>query len=213
MKHWWKILSLLLIGFSYVAGFMITVPDLPVIHDSIRNLFFHVPMWFSMIFLMLISLINSFKYLSTSKMKYDAYAIEAVNTALFFGFLGIITGMIWAHFAWGRWWISDPKLNGAALSMLSYMAYIILRKSIQDEMKRARVSAVYNIFAFLFMILFMLIIPRLNYGSLHPGNGGNPVLGGENLDPLMRVVFYPAVLGWILFAFWMVRIKVKNSGK
>ena len=43
---WWKIVSVLLILYSIIAGFLIQVPALPILHETIRNLFFHVTMWF-----------------------------------------------------------------------------------------------------------------------------------------------------------------------
>ena len=91
----------------------------------------------------------------------------------------------------------DPKLDGAAVSIFIYMAYLVLRGSIEDPRKKAKVSAVYNIFAFVLLIVFLMVMPRLQQ-SIHPaGKGnGNPVLPMQ-LDPAMRVVFYPAMIGWI----------------
>jgi len=128
----WKIISLVLIGWSIIAGLIIKVPELPLIGESIRNIFFHVCMWFTMIFLLIYSFINSIKYLSTNKIKYDETASSSVDIALIFGILGVITGMIWAKFTWGKFWLNDPKLNGAAISMLAYFAYKILRNSINN---------------------------------------------------------------------------------
>ena len=119
-----------------------------------------------------------------------------------------MTGMIWAQFTWGRFWISDPKLNGAAVGIFMYFAYIVLRGSIEDIHKRAKVSAVYNIFAFVLLIVFILILPRLANASIHPGKEGNPVLPME-LDPEMRFVFYPAMIGWILLCIWIWSIRVR----
>ena len=86
------------------------------------------------------------------------------------------------------------------------MAYFILRSSIDDEQKRARIAAVYNIFAFVMMFVFIMILPRLT-DSLHPGNGGNPAFGKYDLDSNMRMVFYPAVIGWVLLSLWVLNVK------
>ena len=66
-------------------------------------------------------------------------------------------------------------------------------------------SAAYNIFAFVAMIPLVFVIPRLT-SSLHPGNGGNPALGGEDLDNTLRLVFYPAVLGMMCLGTWMASL-------
>lgn len=208
-NNWWKILAVILILYSIVAGFLIDVPRLPILHETIRNLFFHVTMWFSMILLLMISLINGIRYLSKSNINYDIIAEESARVGIVFGILGLITGSIWAKNTWGAWWVNDAKLNGAAASMLVYFAYLLLRGSIDDEHKRARISSVYNIFAFTLMLVFIMILPRLT-DSLHPGNGGNPGFGSyDDLDNTMRKVFYPAVIGWILLSVWILNIRIR----
>lgn len=92
--------------------------------------------------------------------------------------------------------------------MLIYLAYFILRGSIDEEQKRARIAAVYNIFAYVMLIVFLMILPRMS-DSLHPGNGGNPGFNAYDLDSNMRLVFYPAVIGWILMIVWIFTLRVR----
>lgn len=205
---WWKILGVILLGYGLIAGLIIPVPDLPVIHESIRNLFYHVCMWFAMLTLLSISVINAVNYLSGFKMLFDYRSVEAASTGIFFGLLGITTGSLWARATWGAFWTNDPQLNGAAVSLLVYASYFVLRNSISDFEKRARISAVYNIFAFSMMVIFLLILPRLAQGSIHPGKGGNP-MALVGLDTTMRLVFYPAAIGWILVGLWMYSLKLR----
>ena len=207
-KNWWKILASVLLIYSVIAGLLFEVPRLPILHETIRNLYFHVPMWFTMIVLYLISVIYSIKYLSSGDEKHDLIAVEMVNTGIVFGFLGLATGMIWANFTWGSPWPNDPKLNSAAISTLMYLAYIVLRGSMDEEQKRAKISAVYNVFAFPVMVVLLFILPRMT-DSLHPGNGGNPGFNSYDLDSHMRMVFYPAVMGWILLGVWVATLKYR----
>jgi heme exporter protein C len=58
------------------------------------------------------------------------------------------------------------------------------------------------------LIVFLMILPRLN-DSLHPGNGGNPGFNKYDLDSTMRMVFYPAVIGWILLGVWLMTLKIR----
>ncbi len=168
-------------------------------------------MWFGMMIILGVSLVYSIKYLAGFNSKFDVVASEAANIGIFMGVLGILTGMVWAKFTWGAWWVNDAKLNGAAITLLSYFAYLILRNSMDEEQKRARISAVYNIFAYVMLIIFLMILPRMT-DSLHPGNGGNPGFSGYDLDRNMRMVFYPAVIGWTLLGVWVMqlRIRIKN---
>lgn len=208
MIKWWKIAGVLLVLYALIAGLLLPVPDLAILEQSIRNLFYHVPMWFGMIFLLLASMVYSIKNLSSGAPLDDQRAFAYASVALLFGTMGIVTGMIWAQNTWGAFWTNDPKLNGAAIGMLMYMAYMVLRNSIEDEEKRARVSAVYNVFCFPIFIVLIFILPRLT-DSLHPGNGGNPGFNAYDLDSRLRMVFYPAVLGWTLIGFWIADIQIR----
>jgi heme exporter protein C len=207
-KDWWKIMGVALLLYTIIAGFLIPVPDLRIIGESIRNLFFHVCMWFAMMTIFGVSLVYSIRYLSGFDIRYDVVASQAVNVGLLFGILGIITGMQWANYTWGAPWVNDPQLNGAAVSILAYFAYTVLRHSMDEDHKRAKVAAVYNIFAFVLLIIFIGILPKMSQGSLHPGAGGSPSTVAT-LDNTMRLVFYPAIIGWILIGIWILNIRVR----
>lgn len=210
VKGWlWKISGLLLVFYSIIAGFFIQVPELPVVHQTIRNLFFHVPMWFAMFCMFGNSLVYSIRYLSNTRLKDDLISCQSVNTGLFFGLLGLLTGSIWAKFTWGDFWTNDPQLIGTSVSMIAYLAYIVLRRAIDETALRAKISSVYNIFAFMLLAIFMGLLPRLADSSLHPGKGGSPSPMGD-LDPMMRLVFFPAAIGWILIAFWILEIRKRT---
>lgn len=155
--------------------------------------------------MMLVSLIFSIKFLGTSNPRFDMRASIFAETGIFFALLGIVTGSLWAKFTWGTYWTNDPKLNGTAITILIYAAYFILRGSLQNEDQRGRLSAVYNVFAFVLMIVFIGVLPRLT-DSLHPGNGGNAGFNQYDLDSRMRVVFYPAVIGWNLMGVWIAQL-------
>ena len=191
---------------TLATGF--TFPYREILYESIRNLFFHVPMWFTMILLLLFAFIANIKYLGSNNQLYDTIAASFSSVALFFGTLGILTGMQWANFTWGAPWINDPKLNGAAVGMLIYLAYFVLRGSLENEQTRARVSSVYGIFAFVIFIVFIFVLPRLS-DSLHPGSGGNPGFNTYDLDNTMRPIFYSAVLGFSGIGYWIASIVVR----
>lgn len=210
MKSWLKITAILLLVYVHTAGLLFDVPRLNIINETIRALYFHVPMWFGMVLLFLVSIIYSVMYLAKPSVDNDRKAAAYASTGLWFGILGIITGMLWANYAWGSPWHGDPKQNGAAIALLVYLAYFVLRGSIDNEEQRARLSAVYNIFAFAAMIPLIFIIPRMT-SSMHPGSGGNPGFNMYDLDSRMRLVFYPAVIGWFLVGLWISsqRIRLK----
>ena len=203
-----KILSIVLLVYTAAAGILLEVPRLPILNETIRVLYFHVPMWFTMIFLLLLSSVNAYRFISTKNIKYDLISYNYAHVGVYFGILGIVTGMIWAKYTWGTFWTNDPKLNGSAIGLLIYFGYFILRNSIEDESKKAKVSSVYSVFAFSMLIPLIFILPRLT-DSLHPGNGGNPGFNVYDLNSQLRLVFYPAVIGFICLGLWISNIKFK----
>lgn len=210
-KSWWKALSAVLLLYTFTAGFLIKVPHIGNLYGSIRNTFFHVPMWFGMMVLFSVSVIYAIKYLGNPTMNYDIYSKEYAKTGIIFGTLGVITGSIWANYTWGEPWSNDPKQLLATIALLIYAAYFILRNSIPDIDKRARIGAVYNVFACAMLFPTIWIIPRM-VESLHPGGQGvegNPGMGGKDLDPAMRMVFWPAVIGWTLLGVWITTLKIR----
>lgn len=207
-KSWWKVACVLLLGYALIGGLLMPVPARHILNETIRNLYYHVPMWFTMIILFAVGFGYSIAYLASNDLKHDVYATAFTKIGILFSILGMVTGMEWAEYTWGEPWSNDPKQLGTAISMLIYFAYLILRGGLNDEEKRAKIGAVYNIFAFALMIPLIWVLPRM-VDSLHPGNGGNPAFNQYDLNSKMRMVFYPAVIGWILLGVWVTSLKIR----
>jgi heme exporter protein C len=216
--YWWKILCIILLLYTVIAGFLGGVPAKPILYETIRNLYFHVGMWFAMMFFFIISLVNAIRYLRSNNQLFDIYSVHFARTGIVFGLLGLSTGSIWARYTWGAFWSNDPKQLGAAIALLIYFAYFVLRNSMIDNDKQARISAVYNIFAFAMLFPTIWIIPRM-VESLHPGGVGNPASFSEkDIDARMRLVFWlGAVPGWTLLGIWItglfIRLKLIEEKK
>jgi heme exporter protein C len=218
-KSWWKILGVLLLVYTFTVGLLITVPENPQLQQTIRNLFFHVCMWFGMMILFTVSFVRAIKYLRTGNHVDDIASRQYAGVGILFGLLGYATGAIWMSYTWAdpnkpayesfASLAREPKLIGAAIALLVYAAYLVLRDSIDDMDKKARVSAVYNIFAYAMLFPSIWIVPRL-LDSLHPGGTeGNPALDFKSASPNMRMVFYPAILGWTLIGVWIATLKIR----
>ncbi len=212
-KPWWKILCVVLLIYTIIGGFLFKVPAREILHESIRNLYFHVSMWFVMMVLFTVSVVYSIKYLRNQRLRDDIYAVNYAKVGILFGVLGYITGALWASYTWTEYAsktqiFTEPKLTGAAIALLVYFAYLVLRGSVTDIDKRARISAVYNIFAYAVLFPTIWILPRL-LESLHPGKEGNPALNFNDLDGRLRIVWYPAIIGWILLGIWFTTLKIR----
>ncbi|GAB5408291.1 MAG: cytochrome c biogenesis protein CcsA [Balneolaceae bacterium] len=187
------------------GGILIQIPEIPILEQTAKNIFFHVPMWMAMFSMFTISVIYSIRYLNTPNHLFDIKAESAARVGMVFGVCGLLTGSLWARFTWGTWWtFAEPKMNLAALAMMIYVAYFVLRSAFDDEEKRAKISAVYNIFAVTTVPFLLYVVPR-QLTSLHPGADGNPAFS-EITAAELRYILYPAMLGFIAIAFWLYDI-------
>jgi heme exporter protein C len=206
---WWKIITIVLLYYTVIGGFLIPVPRLPILNETIRLNYFHTPMWFSMMFQFTFSVWASIRYLRSNQIQHDDYAIQSAKVAFFFGMMGLLTGMAWGNFTWGTFWTNDPKLNNTSIALLIYAAYFVLRGSVSDEMQRARLSAVYNIFAYAALIPLIYILPRMAQNSLHPGSGDNPTFRLFDLSHNMKFVVYTAIISFIMLGVWLYTLLLR----
>jgi len=210
LHKYWPLFPALLIMYSIIFGLTVSIPETPI-EETMRNVFFHVPMWFTMIFLFSIALLYSLLLFLKAKESYLNNIITAIETGLVFGLCGIITGMIWAKATWGGWWMNDPKLNGALISMLLYGIYYFIYKSLLISLKFRHIFAIYNIVSYSLTIFLIMILPRLSESSIHPGHGGNPALNPAHMDASMKFVFIPAIIGWELWGTWLYLLNKKSA--
>lgn len=207
-KYWWKVVCAVLLGYILVAGILMPVPVIPKLNESARNLFFHVPMWYVMIICFLVSAVYALKFLRSNQIGHDTRSQEYVRVGIGFGILGMLTGMEWASVAWGSPWSNDPKQVGAALCLLVYFAYMVLRNSVKDPAKQARLSAVYNVFAFALLVPLLFIIPA-HFKSLHPGTDSKPFEALYTQAAQFRKVSVPAMFAWILLGVWIADLRIR----
>lgn len=209
MKPWKWAVAVWLTG-VVAAGFLIRIPYIPILEHSARNLFFHVPMWMSMSALFATGLVYSLRFLAKGDLVFDTKAVSATKAGMVFGLCGLLTGSIWARFTWGTWWtFAEPKINMAAMAMTLYVGYLLLRSAVDDPEKRARLSAVFNIFAATAVPFLLYILPR-QLPSLHPGADGNPAFS-DITAPELRYVFYPAVIGFVGLGFWVYDLVYRSA--
>jgi len=183
-------------------------PFRPIVYETVRNTFFHVAIWMAMFLILLVSCYHSIRYLMSTDLLHDQKSSALTSVALVFGIAGLITGSMWARFTWGTWWTNDVKLNMTSIALLIYCSYWILRSSITDIDTRARLSSVFNLFSFVALMILVMVIPRMT-DSLHPGNGGNPAFGDEDLDNTLRTIFYPAIIAYTLLGLWIAQLSVR----
>ncbi|MCE2835311.1 MAG: hypothetical protein LW694_13150 [Chitinophagaceae bacterium] len=95
-KSWWKILCVALLAYAVIGGILLPVPEIPQLQETIRNLYYHVCMWFAMMILFTTSVVYSIRYVRTLDISYDLRARSFAAVGLVMGLLGYGTGAIWA---------------------------------------------------------------------------------------------------------------------
>jgi heme exporter protein C len=190
------------------AAFMYA-PRAKALGETTRVLFFHVPCAWIGTLAFLVSAVYSVKYLRSGALKDDVWSASSAHLGFIFTILATITGAIWANEIWGHPWNWDPRQTSIFILLLIYGAYFALRSAIEDPEKRARLSSVYSIIAFLTVPFFMYIVPRI-YDSLHP----DPLINSEGkikMNTQMRQVFFASLFGFTLLYIWLLRLKTKIS--
>ncbi|MCO6465164.1 MAG: cytochrome c biogenesis protein CcsA [Bradyrhizobiaceae bacterium] len=192
----------------------ITMPYIVGLADRARIIFFHVPMSWVATIAYLIAMIYGIKYLRSRSMDHDRMSMALNSVATLYGILATVTGAVWARFNWGMFWNWDPKQTAIFLVLLIYGAYFLLRGSIDDPERRARLSAVYSILGFVSVPFLFFILPRLMPG-LHPGSSDDSTAGpmlslkSDALNTTKQWVFGLALFAFTMVYFWLVNLRVR----
>ena len=236
VRHLYKVLGVGLVLYALIMGLITELPVMGSLGQSNRNIFYHVPTWFAVIVMMGVSVMSSIRYLRMTDPDFetksttlplafiDVKASESAKVGVLFNVLGLVTGMVWSRVTWSAhlpanrfdaWWIWDPIQICALVSLLIYLAYFLLRSTFQDEEQKAKISAVYNIFAFVTLIPLYFIIPKMLPGA-HPtaansdAGGGSFVMGGK-LGGDFSIIFWPSIVGFILLGYWLYELKMRTA--
>jgi|Deesub1362A_J573_1020465.scaffolds.fasta_scaffold24154_3 heme exporter protein C len=159
--------------------------------------YFHVPGAWVASLAFLIVFIASILFLKTTDFKYDIIARASAEIGVVFCTLTLLTGPIWGKFAWGAWWDwGEPKLVIFLVLWLMYLGYLLLHRSIQEDLRRAKYAAVYGIAAFLDVPIVFLSV--LWYRTVHP-----PLVIVERggLDAKMKLAFFVSLFTFTLLYF------------
>ena len=212
----------LLLCFVSIAGISFPIVENPQawyefpyikgLEENAKIIFFHVPTAWLTVVAFFMTAIYSFKYLRKKNLDDDAKAYAAAQLGIIFCILATITGSVWAKFAWGSFWSWDPRQTSIFALLLIYGAWFALRSSIESEEKRATLSSVYAIIAFVTVPFFIFIMPRIMSG-LHPGSADDTNAGpivNFKMNGNMQLIFFLSLIGFTVLYFWMWRLGYKS---
>jgi heme exporter protein C len=173
-----------------------------------RIFFFHVPAAWVAVLAFAVGMIYSIRVLRTRERRLDDIAMASSQIGFLFCTLALVSGMIWARKEWGAFWNWDPRQNTVLILLLIYAGYFTLRSAVPDYMRRARLSAVYSIVAFVTVPFLVFIVPRI-MESLHP----SPIIktdeGSGVMDAKMRQVFFLFIIAYTGLYWWMLSLKTR----
>jgi heme exporter protein C len=178
-----------LVGAAAYASFFIA-PDEKTMHVLYRIFYFHAASAWAGMTAFFICFVANLLYVWRREEKWDALGVSSAEVGLAFTTVVLITGPIWAKPAWGIYWTWDARLTSTFVLWLLYISYLLLRTLIEEPDRRALLSALFGIFAFIDVPIVFGAIRW--WRTQHP----SPVImGGPNsgLDPTMEKVFFFSV--------------------
>ena len=198
--------------FLWIAGWLVAAfvwaPLVPVLGDTTRVLYFHIPAAWVTVVALAWSMGHSLLYLKRRRIEHDDHAAAAAEIGILFCIAATASGSLWAKAMWGSYWNWDPRETSIFFLLLIYAAYLALRSAIDGEERRARLSAIYSAAAFVAVPFLIFIVPRI-YETLHP----SPILPDPrekgSMDPRIRTVFLAMLVGFTALFFWMLSLRTR----
>ena len=195
---WFCLVSMILA----LYGAFLYAPREATMGDVQRIFYFHLPAWWLAGIAFGLNFIASITYLVTGKRSVDNLALASAEVGVLFTSVGLVTGPIWAKYAWGVFWTWDMRLTFALVLWLLYVSYLMLRRYVPEEEKRAKLAAVLGIIAFVDVPLVWFSIRW--WRTQHP----QPVIGsGEEsgMEPEMWHAMYVSLAAFTLLLFWLLQ--------
>lgn len=204
---WWKILIFVLMSAMIVASFLTAAPQAQI-GESSRIFYYHIPQAWVCVLAFLMSMIFSIRYLMNRSETDDDRAVASASLGFVFCFLATVTGATFAKVTWGSFWNWDPRETSVFILLLIYAAYFALRNAIDDEEKRATLSAVYAIFAFVTVPFLIFVVPRM-MPSLHPEDSVLDENLKFSMGPMVGSIFGTALALYTALYVWILKLSLR----
>jgi len=140
-------------------------------------------------------------YIGKRKAQFDWLGVTCAEVGVACITVVLITGPIWAKPVWGIWWTWDARLTSTFVLWILYICYLLLRTLVDDPDRRALLSALFGVFAFIDVPIVFGAIRW--WRTQHPA----PVIMGgpdSGLEPTMKAVFFFNVAVMHVFAAFLI---------
>lgn len=202
-----------LIGTLYLGLFYVGTD---VEQGDVQRIFYiHMPVFFGSFTAFGATVLGGIMYLTKREAKWDRLAVAGVEVGLALSAVNLLTGIAWMRPIWNSWWLWDPRLTSAAIMVLTYAAYLMLRAGIENPDTRRRFASVYGILAITTVILTLVII-RIRPDTIHPAvigpspqnaQGDFDATGGVIAALIPALLYYSTIFPITLMWY---RIRLEN---
>ena len=195
------ILTAILMVVTLYLALIWSPPERTMLGNSVRILYFHAPAaWTAYLSFGVVALASVF-YLWRRTRIWDIIALASVEIGVLLTTLTLLSGMAWGQVIWGVPWTWDARLTSTLILWLIYVGYLMLRASVDDPERRARLSAILGIVGALDIPIIHFAV--LWWRTLHPA----PIAvrpGGPAMDPpLVTALMVSMVAFTVLYAYLM----------
>lgn len=178
---------------------LIGAPREKTMGDLQRIFYFHVPAAITGLTAFAVNFAASVMVLFRKERRWDHLAVSAAEIGVLFMSIVLVTGPIWAKPVWFVWWTWSPRLTLSLVLCMLYAAYLLLRNYIEDPERRALVSAVFGVIAFVDAPLVWFSIRW--WRDIHP----SPMLETGGLSPSMRPALWVCWAAFQLLLIYLLR--------
>lgn len=201
---WWKLLLAFGMAAMIVASFVTIAPQ-QQIGEASRIFYYHIPQAWLCVVAFAFAGVYAIKYLKTKDLLFDDKSVSAAALGFVFCVLATLTGSIFARVTWGSFWNWDPRETSIFILLLIYGAYFALRGAIEIPERRAALSAVYAIFAFVTVPFLVFVVPRI-MPSLHPTDSIVDKNLKFTMSPQVRTIFFSSLALFTIMFVWMFKL-------
>jgi heme exporter protein C len=194
----------LIVGATVAVG-LFGVPADGVQGDAQRIMYVHVPAAWLAYLAFLVTLIGSIGYLLRRDLRWDRLAASSAELGLLLTGAAIASGALWGKVTWGIWWDWDPRLTTTAVMFVVYAGYVLLRMSIVERVRRARLAAVLGIIGFANVPIVHFSV--LWWRGLHqPPSVLRP--GSPTIAPILLATLVANVIAFTIAYAWLLHRRI-----
>ncbi len=216
-ETFWMVLTgitgaLILLGVYLSLMWAPTAANLPTVNEQMaqRIFYFHVAAGWVGYVAFGVTAAASVLYLIKRSRRFDNLAVSSAEIGIVFTAANIVSGSIWARPTWNTWWTwDDPRLTLAAIVLMVYIAYLMLRNAIDDPERKARLAAIYGIVGFISVPLSFVSV-RI-WRTIHPaviGTASDFSQGGFDMSGNMVIVLLFSIFTFSLLYFVLLHYRL-----